>query len=59
MITAQTHTDALIAAVALIREECVSHNRCSECPLNGIVCYRDLSYPGSWSVDKIGVEDNE
>ena len=54
-----THIEELKAAAALIREECLKHNMCSECPFKSIVCDRVFSYPGSWHVEMIGVEDDE
>lgn len=53
-----THIEELKAAIALIHDECDLHGRCSECPLNKIVCHQSF-YPATWQAEKIGVENDD
>lgn len=54
-----TDIEKLREAVALIRDECKTHNMCSNCPLFHITCNLGVNYPASWPAEKIGVEDDE
>lgn len=53
-----THIEELKAALTLIRNECKTHT-CSNCPLCGISCGRDVYYPIAWPIEELGDEDNE
>lgn len=55
-----TDIEKLREAVALIMEECKTHNMCSNCPVYHIMCHHYVTnYPANWQAEKIGVEDDD
>lgn len=55
-----TDIEKLREAAALLREECKTHNMCSNCPLYHTVCHHySTNYPAHWRAEEIGVEDHD